>query len=1618
MSTHSHTSMKCALVGSDSLLLECGEILLGKGHTIEVVAAGSRRVAAWARAKRIDVVDATTPASQWHGALAQHSFEWLLAITHLSILPDHVVALATKGAVNFHDGPLPEYAGLNTPAWALLRGEREYGISWHMITSGVDEGDILKERRFEIADAETSLSLNTRNFEAAIETFDELVDELASDTYTRSPQDREVPRRTFTRNDRPEALAMLDWTRSAAELERTIRALDFGRYPNPLGCAKLFSDAGALVVTAATANDVDEATRDSTEPGTVTAADQDRLVVTCGHGELAITALTTLTGEPCSADRATAELGLVPGSRLLVLDDATRASWSVLGRRLAAAERYHLAELLALAPIEVPWATTPEADHEARFETVAIDMPADIAADDGLVVGSFGVLLARLSGKDHFHVALSAADSLADFRPLAPLTATAVPFAVTVTPEASIGRSTSEIADALTATRGRAPYAVELIARTPDLAAVPELAAGRSLPVAVRIDADDGSRSSGADVMAERARGVVVELRRTGDRWLIDFDATLVRPGDAKLLATGLESVIGELVADPGVSVASVDLLGPGLRRRILEDWNATAVDVPAEMCIHQAFEQQVDRTPDVTAVIFEDQAISYRALDERANQLAFLLIDLGVGPDQLVGVHVNRGIDLLVSIIAVQKAGGAYVPLDPIYPSERIEHMIRDSRCRVILTDAVARGTLPVDNDPSIAVVRVDTDRHRYDSRPTVRPNVVVQPHHLAYCIYTSGSTGLPKGVLVEHGNVTNFFAGMDDVVAHELPATWFAVTSLSFDISVLELLYTLTRGFSVVVYVDRDRPADEHPASTVAATTPLLVDGDAAAPMEFSLFYFSGDEADGQGADKYRLLLEGAKWADDHGFCAVWTPERHFHAFGGLYPQPAVTSAAVAAITSNIGIRAGSVVMPLHHPIRVAEAWGIVDNLSNGRVAISFASGWQPNDFVLMPQNFSNAKQAMFDGIDIVKRLWRGERIAFDGATGSPVEVTTLPRPVQPELPVWITTAGNPDTYIQAGRIGANVLTHLLGQSVDQLAPKIELYRKARADAGFDPGAGIVSLMLHTFVGDDEDAVREAVREPLKQYLGTSFSLLKEYAWAFPAFQRPTAADDGGGLADEDFKHLSAEDLDAVLEFAFLRYYETSGLFGTAERCRGMVHRLTAIGVNEIACLIDFGVETDTVLASLPHLDVLRRHSDHRTSTTGVAVAGDAPRPGVVADPDHVAPAPTTPNDQSVAAQLARHRVTHLQCTPSMARMLSMHEDSRAALAEVEHLFIGGEAFPVALAKDLKALSASGRITNMYGPTETTIWSTSWLLDGELDAIPIGAPIANTQIYVLDKHRQPVPPGVAGELWIGGRGVVRGYHDRSELTAERFVPDPFSGGGQRMYATGDLARWRELDDGSAIVEFLGRTDHQVKIRGYRIELGEIEAQLGTYPGVVECVVAVREDTPGDQQLVAYVSTSGDAIVDPTTLKARLRQHLPEVMVPAHIAVLAELPHTPNGKIDRNRLPSLAEVLGSRGRGAEPVAAANELERRVLIVWEETLGTTGVSVDDNFFDIGGHSLLVVRMHRRLKDEFGSPIALTDLYRYPTVRGFAMALESDGGAAVVQGGLDRAARRRERMRRR
>jgi amino acid adenylation domain-containing protein len=356
-------------------------------------------------------------------------------------------------------------------------------------------------------------------------------------------------------------------------------------------------------------------------------------------------------------------------------------------------------------------------------------------------------------------------------------------------------------------------------------------------------------------------------------------------------------------------------------------------------------------------------------------------------------------------------------------------------------------------------------------------------------------------------------------------------------------------------------------------------------------------------------------------------------------------------------------------------------------------------------------------------------------------------------------------------------------------------------------------------------------------------------------------------------------------------------------------------------------------------------------------------------------------------IASLIGRRGVTHFQCTPSQARMLLADPLARGALARLERLLIGGEALPASLSEQLVDL-VSGEVVNMYGPTETAIWSTTCHLKKTGGKVLIGRPIANTQVYVLDPRGEPVPIGVAGELWIGGDGVARGYHRQPELTSERFVPDRFSTDKHaRLYKTGDLVRYTA--DGA--LEFLGRNDHQVKLRGYRIELGEIEAAILRQSDVLAAVVVAREDTPNNPRLVAYVTGKHKTALDTGWLKQRLREALPEHMIPAAFVVLDTLPLTPNGKVDRKALPAPSEDRAPSTR-AQP---RDPLERELLQIWINVLGLPELGVDDNFFDAGGHSLVAVELFSRVYHEFGIRLPLSTLFEAPTVTRLAEKLRSE-----------------------
>ncbi|USG59768.1 LLM class flavin-dependent oxidoreductase [Sneathiella marina] len=1496
--------MNGLFIGEGTLLVQCAEEFRRAGGTITGILSQEPRVRAWAKAENLALFD--TPDDE---NLEGLEFDYLFSIVNFDIFPHHLPTQAKYFAINFFDGPLPKYTGVNVTSWAIIQGETAHSISWHELKETADEGRILKSRTVELAANETSMTLNAKCYEAGLASFAELVQELKNGTV--QPIDQAGESFWYDRARRPDNLGTLDFTKPAEALDQLVRGLDFDAYANPLGIPKIWTGvslalAGKLEITESPASGV---------PGQIISLEDTNLRIATADHDVIISGLRNLAGNDISPD----VLGLDIGNVLPPIE----ALQTDLLENVALAEDYWSQHLLDAQPILSPF---PEnRDQQEGANSVSFPLAEALTVDQ---IGA-GLLawFSLLTGTEKVSCAV---DTSRDYHPLV-ADSQLISFLV------DHNWTVQETLDKFIQVKGEGevngPCSADLIARIHEPSRRQSALAAKSIIV---------TSNEGSDEELLKDRQLVIAK---GSQPRLIAQRGYYTPEVLELIGRDFSLFLDTFVRESGTLLKDLPLVDSA------EDQSGmalTGISYPQDVRIHDVIKSQTQKTPTKNALEADGEILTYTELDKRTDALASALAQRGAGRGTVIGLCLERSADLIISMLAILKTGAAYLPLDPSYPAERVAFMLEDSAAPLIIASPATELKFRLDSQK---IIYPDAEAGAFTAPDG-------ESADLAYLMYTSGSTGIPKGVMLTHRNIVNFFAGTDLAVPHDDDVRLLAITSVSFDISVLEIFWTLARGFTIVLQTDG------------AETTPV---------PGFSLFYFAS-EVSGTGPDAYRLLLQGAKFADENGFEAVWTPERHFHAFGGLYPNPAVSSAAVAGITKNVHIRAGSCVLPLHHPIRVAEDWALIDNISDGRAGIAIASGWQPNDFVLQPDNFDDRKDIMLEGIDKLRALWRGESLPFPNHKGEMVETSTLPSPVNGDIPLWLTAAGNPETFAAAATKGCYVLTHLLGQKFEDVAEKIRAYRVAWREAGH-PGHGKVTLMLHTFVGEDEDEVREIVRDPMKEYLRSSVDLLRRASWSSPTFKQK--AESTGVTPQEVFEkqELTDEETEALLDHAFERYYQTSGLFGTAESCQELVRNIAKMGVDEIGCLIDFGVDTDLVLKHLTHINELK---NNMLAEGGVA------------------------RQASVAEQIVEHDISHFQCTPSMASFLVAEEAGRTALGKLDVMMVGGEGFPPDLARNLKA-SLQGTLLNMYGTTETAVWSSVAQLEKIGDTIPLGNALANTIYSVRNQYGQSLPSGVAGELWIGGDGVADGYWERPELNAERFLEMEEG----RVYRTGDLVRY--MPDGR--LEFHGRLDNQVKIRGHRIELGEIEAALGSLDEVKDAAVTVFESGESDKRLVAFATILPGQKGDPVDIRKRVREVLPEFMTPSQVVLLDALPQTPNGKIDRKALP---QPRAQSTLSAE--TKTNDTEDLIAKIWCEALGLSEVGVTDNFFDLGGHSLLVIQVQRRLKEQFGKEIAITDMFRYSTIKTLADHVggtgDEEGKITAAERGAQRAAARRARMSRR
>lgn len=1280
-----------------------------------------------------------------------------------------------------------------------------------------------------------------------------------------------------------------------------------------------------------------------------------------------------------------------------------------------------------------------------------------------------------------------------------------------------------------------------------------------------------------------------INFAEMGDQLFVrlEYNCDIYKRATAIRMMDHLGLIFEAFISNPEKSLKDLDILSPEEKNQILVDFNperkVQTVKLAGEKTVLDVLDEQLQKSASNPAVIFEGNTLTYDELNEKANQLGGLIKkNFNIHANETIAVKLERSEWMLVTLLAVLKSGAACLPIEADTPVERINQVVTASACKMLIDDNV------------LEQLKQEMEKFSKTNLPPLN-----RASDAAFVIFSTGDK--PKMHQISHKNIIDYYTRLTPPPFVKDQPIITAFASHTFELSAVEMIGALTLGAKVVV---------NHTASHEA-----VVVNNELKPMDFSLFYFGNI---GNEKNRYEILINAAKYGDKNGYTAIWTPERHFHVFGGPYPSPAIFGGAVAAVTDRIGIRAGSVVIPLNDPIRVAEDWSVVDNLSGGgRVSIACATGWNVNDFALAPDNYHTRHSIMYKRLEEIQNLWKGGKIAVKDGNGFAKELEIFPKPIQPSLPFFITTAGNVETYITAGRLGHGILSNMITTTPKELTGKVAAYRKALRDNGYDPTQFQMVMMLHVYIADTVEEAYAKAKKPFMEYLGNSVDLAKSAIIGTPH--------------DMDSSDFSEQDMEDMLEFSFRRYVTNSALIGTKETCLKVLREMAKMGIDEIACLVDFGIDYESTMVSLEKLTELKAeynamiekeaaekgvpakamvistgvasledqlaqfmkiakeqanieaakadkagktqktlaegtaHKDSITKTITalfeeqVAKKGDtkilsfdeeaysykelnasanqlaaylhkkqklqpndlvaikldrsewmviailavlkAGAAYVPIDPSYpqerinyilsdsgcktvindalltafrdeqdslpaTNPAPASgPSDlayviytsgstgkpkgvmiehrnvvsfldnmqtrfslkpdlvmgattnytfdisvlellgtlltgvktllmdkaepDEILEQVDSYKITALQITPSrLTQILNANENSIGILKKLKVLLVGGEALRHTDYDRLKELKAT-KVYNVYGPTETTIWSTC--LDIQTStALSIGKPLSNEGVYILNDEGALSPIGVPGEICIGGDRLARGYLNNPELTAEKFVADPFMAG-EKIYKTGDLGRW--LPDGN--IEFRGRKDNQLKIQGYRIEPGEIENALKQYPQIEEAVVLAQLDKQGEKEMVAYLVCKGE--LNTMGIREHLRKSLPSYMMPAHYVQIDAVPLLPSGKADAAKLQEMAGL--AIALGTEYVAPRNEIEEKIAAMWQDVLTKEKIGIKDDFFSLGGHSLKATKLIGMMLKEFGITMSLLTFFNNATVEGIAGEVEKTKWAA-------------------
>ncbi|MBS9386560.1 MAG: amino acid adenylation domain-containing protein [Dolichospermum sp. BR01] len=791
MANHQN-KFNCFIIGEGTLPIQCAEILINQGHVIYGIISADASIINWAEGKNIPYIKPTDHLGEF---LSQQPFDYLFSIVNRYVLPQEILELPRQFAINYHDAPLPRYAGVNVTSWALMNQEKTHGVTWHIMAAMVDAGDILKQVIIDIADDETALTLNGKCYESAINAFAQLVDELSSGTFVATKVN--LNQRTyFSRFKRLRAGGIISWKRCAYELDALIRALDFGSYPNPLGRPKLAIDSNLFIVSKLEV----QGNLSNYPPGTITNIEPTYITVSTASYDIALRQVLAINGQALSISYLVEKFGLQVGYQFCDLEPNQVKQIEKFDQSIVKHEAFWVERLGILESITIPEAKQTASLHlkEPQYASARMFVPDEVITlwlqrhpqwhRSDFLAAAFITYLARIGGSGCFDIGFKDIELQRQLVGLESLFASVVPYRVNIDYEQSFAALKKQFEF----TQLPLTYVRDVVTRYPSLRSLSDRGSEQFFPVVVeRVEKlEDYQSPLGSDL--------TFIISSDGKKCCWFYNTDVLNNDSIARMQEQFTVFLQGILTEPDQCIAYLPLLSEQQRREILLEWNDTQVDDPQDKCIHQLFESQVDLTPDAVAVVFENQQLTYSQLNCQANQLAHYLRSHGVGADVLVGICVERSLEMVVGLLGILKAGGAYVPIDPEYPQERLTFMLEDAQVSVLLSQQKLVEKLQTHQEN---IVCLDTAWQLISQLSPENLISEVQGHNLGYVIYTSGSTGQPKGVAMNQLALCNLLLWQRQNVTISSGAKTLQFAPISFDVSFQEIFSTWCSGGTLLL-------------------------------------------------------------------------------------------------------------------------------------------------------------------------------------------------------------------------------------------------------------------------------------------------------------------------------------------------------------------------------------------------------------------------------------------------------------------------------------------------------------------------------------------------------------------------------------------------------------------------------------------------------------------------------------------------------------------------------------------------------------------------------------------------------------------------------------------------